>query len=50
MVQFLKIDSTNKDQAIPPYLRKQQQQAEQPKAKDTKARKAKAPAKKAKGK
>ncbi len=46
MVQFLKIDQSNKDQAIPPYLRKQQE-AEQPKAKPTKARKTKRATKKA---
>ncbi|EKS38749.1 hypothetical protein [Afipia clevelandensis] len=47
MVQFLKITPENKDQAIPPYLRKLQE-VEEPK--QAKARKAKAPAKKAKSK
>ena len=43
MVQFLKIDATNKDQATPPYLRKQKMKAK-PKAKGS----AKSPRKKAK--
>lgn len=37
MVHFLKIGPDNKDQAIPPYLRKQQE-AEKPKAEKAKAK------------
>lgn len=39
MVQFLKFDDGNKQQAVPPYLRKQEEAAK-PKAKEPKAKRA----------